>query len=155
MSMQQWWGGTDGKTEVLFREKPLPSIATLPTKNPTRAGLGSNSGLEIIAYNTSFISLYAFREQFCRNHDFPMLQAGNSTYYCSRFLFSPTHCCRMDFSRTNGRPQGDGTDLTQSGPPLTGSSRSWGIREIVIFKNMQCDNTHSYRTDFVKRLQNK
>jgi hypothetical protein len=127
----------------------------LPTKNPTWAALESNLGLEIIAYNTSFVSLYAFLGQFCRNHGFPMLQADNSTYYCSLFLFSPTHCCRMDFSRTNCRPQADWTDLTQSGPALTGAPRSWGICAIVIFKSMQCVNTHSSRTDFVMRVQNK
>jgi hypothetical protein len=100
MSMEQWWDDTNRETELLFRDKPVPSIATLPTKIPTWVGLGSNSGLAIIAYNTSFVSLYAFLEQFCRNHDFPMLLLDSSSYVCSLFLFSPTHCCRTDFSRT-------------------------------------------------------
>jgi hypothetical protein len=43
--------------------------------------------------------------------------------------------------------------MTQSGPALTGAPSSWGIRALVISKNVQCDTTQSVGTDFTFKIR--
>jgi hypothetical protein len=41
--MEQWWNDTDRGNQISWRE--TYPMATVPTKIPTRTGLGSNLGL--------------------------------------------------------------------------------------------------------------
>jgi hypothetical protein len=43
MSMELWWNETERENQFVWRETYL--MTTVPTKIPTRAGLGSNLGL--------------------------------------------------------------------------------------------------------------
>jgi len=43
MNMEQWWNDTDRGNRISWRE--TYSMTTVPTKIPTRFGLGSNLGL--------------------------------------------------------------------------------------------------------------
>jgi len=52
-----------------------------------------------------------------------------------------------------GRPWANWNDVTQSGPALTGALSLWGIRVLVISKNVQCNTTQSARTDFTFKVR--